>query len=125
MTFTTIGLALLIGMQLFQIVDKIIDKLSSSECTNKGMRVEMKHKQELELAPHESLESHISRESSSKSETPKKPRSPKKKKQLLDKKSKSHESNSEIIDIDISEEEAQQDQTDYENNYTEEDTESL
>lgn len=124
MTFSTIGIAILLAISVIQLGQSMIDKLSSSECTNKGMRVEMKHKQELELAPHESLESHISRESSSKSETPKNPK-PKKKKQLLDKKSKSHESNSEIIDIDISEEEVQQDQTDYENNYTEEDTESL
>lgn len=56
MTFSTIGIALLLGMQLFQVIDKIIDKLSSSECTNKGMRVEMKHKLEQELAPHESVE---------------------------------------------------------------------
>lgn len=56
MSFTTISLALLLGMQLFQIVDKLIDKLSSSECTNKGMRVEMKHKLEQELPPHESTE---------------------------------------------------------------------
>lgn len=116
MTFSTIGIALLLGMQLFQIVDKLIDKLSSSECTNKGMRVEMKHKLEQELAPHESHESQLSRESS---------REEKKKKK------KYHhgpaESEIETIEVDTSEEEAHQDQTDYDNNYTEEEaqTESL